>query len=152
MISGLHLSQTVGWDANAGMNIRGRGGLGSGAPLVLVDGFERGLTNMTIEEIESVQVLKDGAATALMGARGANGVILVNTKRGIYNSFDVDVNYRHGFDFPVNRPEMADAYTYAMAQNEALYYDGLPLQYTKRDLERFKDGTNSELLSERQLV
>lgn len=82
--------------------------------------------------------MKDGAATALMGARGANGVILVNTKRGIYNSFDVDVNYRHGFDFPVNRPEMADAYTYAMAQNEALYYDGLPLQYTKRDLERFK--------------
>ena len=142
LISGLHLNQTVGWDANAGMNIRGRGGLGSGAPLVLVDGFERGLTNMTIEEIESVQVLKDGAATALMGARGANGVILVNTKRGIYNSFDVDVNYRHGFDFPVNRPEMADAYTYAMAQNEALYYDGLPLQYTKRDLERFKDGTN----------
>lgn len=85
LISGLHLTQTVGWDANAGMNIRGRGGLGSGAPLVLVDGFERGLTNMTIEEIESVQVLKDGAATALMGARGANGVILVNTKRGIYN-------------------------------------------------------------------
>ena len=37
---------------------------------------------------------------------------------------------------------MADAYTYAMAQNEALYYDGLPLQYTKRDLERFKDGTS----------
>ena len=69
------------------MNIRGRGGLGSGAPLVLVDGFERGLTNMTIEEIESVQVLKDGAATALMGARGANGVILVNTKRGIYSIF-----------------------------------------------------------------
>ncbi len=79
LISGLHLTQKVGWDANAGMNIRGRGGLAGGEPLVLVDGFERGLTNMTIEEIESVQVLKDGAATALMGARGANGVILVIT-------------------------------------------------------------------------
>lgn len=59
-----------------------------------------GLTNMTMEEIESVQVLKDGAATALYGARAANGVILINTKRGIYNSFDIDVNYRHGFNFP----------------------------------------------------
>ena len=49
------------------MNIRGRGGLSTGAPLVLVDGFARGLTNMTLEEIESVQVLKDGALYCLMG-------------------------------------------------------------------------------------
>ncbi|WP_026314740.1 SusC/RagA family TonB-linked outer membrane protein [Bacteroides gallinarum] len=142
LLSGLYLTQNVGWNANAGMNIRGRGGLDSGSPLVLVDGFQRGLTNMTIEEIESVQVLKDGAATALWGARGANGVILINTKRGIYNSFDIDVNYRHGFELPINEPEMADAYTYAMAQNEALYYDGLPLQYTRKQLERYKNGTD----------
>ena len=109
LIPGLHLSQKTGWRANAGMNIRGRGGLDGGAPLVVVDGFPRGITNMTLEEIESVQVLKDGAATALWGARGANGVLLINTKRGIYNSFDIDVNYRHGFNFPINQPEMADA-------------------------------------------
>lgn len=138
LIPGLHLSQNVGWRTNAGMKIRGV----SGSPLVLVDGFQRGLTNMTLEEIESVQVLKDGAATALYGARAANGVILINTKRGIYNSFDIDVNYRHGFNFPINQPEMADAYTYAMAQNEALHYDGLPLQYTSKQLENFKSGAN----------
>ena len=142
LIPGLHLSQKTGWRANAGMNIRGRGGLDGGAPLVVVDGFPRGITNMTLEEIESVQVLKDGAATALWGARGANGVLLINTKRGIYNSFDIDVNYRHGFNFPINQPEMADAYTYAMAQNEALHYDGLPMQYTPRQLELFKSGMN----------
>ena len=141
LLSGLHLTQNTGWNANAGMNIRGRGGLSGGSPLVLVDGFQRGLTNMTLEEIESVQVLKDGAATALWGARGANGVILINTKRGVYNSFDIDVNYRHGFELPINTPEMSDAYTYAMAQNEALYYDGLPLQYTKSQLEQYKHGT-----------
>ena len=89
-----------------------------------------------------MQVLKDGAATALYGARAANGVLLINTKRGVYNSFDIDVNYRHGFNFPINQPEMADAYTYAMAQNEALHYDGLPLQYTAKQLENFKQGTN----------
>ena len=59
-----------------------------------------------------------------------------------FNSFDIDVNYRHGFNFPINQPEMADAYTYAMAQNEALHYDGLPLQYTAKQLENFKQGTN----------
>ena len=138
LIPGLQLSQNAGWRTNAGMKIRGV----SGSPLVLVDGFQRGLTNMTLEEIESVQVLKGGAATALYGARAANGVLLINTKRGVYNSFDIDVNYRHGFNFPINQPEMADAYTYAMAQNEALHYDGLPLQYTAKQLENFKQGTN----------
>lgn len=142
LIPGLHLSQNTGWRNNASLNIRGRGGLNTGAPLVLVDGFPRGITNMTLEEIESVQVLKDGASTALWGARAADGVILINTKRGIYNSFDIDVNYRHGFNFPINKPEMADAYTYAMAQNEALHYDGLPLQYTAKQLDQFKTGMN----------
>lgn len=142
LLSGLHLSQNVGWHANAGMRVRGQGGLSGAAPLVLVDGFRRALDHSILEEIESVQVLKDGAATALYGARAANGVILVNTKRGVYNSFDIDVNYRHGFNLPINQPEMADAYTYAMAQNEALYYDGLPLQYTSSQLEMFKNGSN----------
>ena len=137
LIPGLQLNQNVGWNTNASMNVRG-----AGAPLVLVDGFPRGITNMTIEEIESIQLLKDGAATALYGASGANGVLLINTKRGVYNSFDIDVNYRHGFDFPVNQPEIADAYTYARAQNEALYYDGLPLQYTEKQLEQFRTGVS----------
>lgn len=137
LLPGLHTSQNVGWGAGASRQMRGGGG-----PLVLIDGFERGMSNIAIEEIESVQLLKDGAATALYGMRAANGVLLINTKRGIYNSFDIDVNYRHGFDFPINQPEMADAYTYAMAQNEALYYDGLPLQYNKKQLENYKNGTN----------
>lgn len=137
LLPGLQMTQNVGWNSNASMSVRG-----GGSPLVLVDGFPRGITNMTIEEIESVQLLKDGAATAMYGARGANGVLLINTKRGIYNSFDIDVNYRHGFDFPINQPQMADAYTYAMAQNEALYYDGLPLQYTQSQLEQFRNGIN----------
>lgn len=145
LIPGLHLTQQTGWDANATMNIRGRGGLDNTSPLVLVDGFERGITHLTIEEIESIQVLKDGAATALMGAQGANGVIIVNTKRGLYNEFDIDINYRHGFEFPINKIEMADAYTYAKALNEALNYDGLPLRYKDTELEQLKNGSNPNL-------
>ena len=142
LLAGLNLSQSVGWDANAGWRVRGQGGLQGNGPLIVVDGFRRALDNVTLEEIESIQVLKDGAATALWGTRGANGVVLINTKRGKYNSFDIDINYRHGFELPINEIEMADAYTYAMAQNEALYNDGLPLQYTRHQLEQFRDGTN----------
>ena len=142
LLSGLNLMQNVGWDANADWRVRGQGGLEGAAPLIVVDGFRRALDNISLEEIESIQVLKDGAATALWGTRGANGVVLINTKRGKYNSFDIDINYRHGFELPINKIEMADAYTYAMAQNEALYYDGLPLQYTRHQLEQYKNGTN----------
>lgn len=142
LLSGLHATQNNGWNSGSTLRVRGQGGLSGAAPIILVDGFRRALDHSILEEIESVQVLKDGAATALYGARGANGVILVNTKRGVYNSFDIDVNYRHGFSKPINQPEMADAYTYAKAQNEALYYDGLPLQYTAEQLEQIKNGTN----------
>ena len=145
LLSGLHATQNNGWDSGATLRIRGQGGLEGAAPIILVDGFRRALDHTILEEIESIQVLKDGAATALYGARGANGVILINTKRGVYNSFDIDVNYRHGFNKPVNMPVMVDAYTYAKAQNEALYYDGLPLQYTSKQLDYLKNGTEPML-------
>lgn len=143
LLPGLYAKQNVGWHSIATLNVRGKGNLGSAAPLVIVDGFPRSMTTLALEEIESVSVLKDGAATALWGARGANGVILVNTKRGAYNSFDVDVNYKHGFTLPVNRPEMADAYTYARAMNEALVYDGLAPKYSASDLETFRSNTGN---------
>lgn len=145
LLSGLHATQNNGWNGASALRVRGQGGLSGAAPVILIDGFRRALDHSILEEIESVQVLKDGAATALYGARGANGVILINTKRGEYNSFDIDVNYRHGFSKPINQPEMADAYTYAKAQNEALYYDGLPLQYTQEQLEYIKNNTNPML-------
>ncbi len=145
LFSGLYAKQNVGWHAEATLNVRGQGGLGGGTPLILVDGFTRSLNSLTLEEVESISVLKDGAATALYGTRGANGVILVNTKRGKYNSFDLDINYKHGFTMPVHQPQMADAYTYARAVNEALYYDGLPLRYSDSDLVAFQSGQNPEL-------
>lgn len=145
LLPGLYARQNVGWHTEATLNVRGRGGLDSSSPLIIVDGFPRSLNTLTLEEVESVSVLKDGAATALYGTRGANGVVLINTKRGSYNSFDVDINYRHGFTLPVNKPEMADAYTYARAMNEALHYDGLPLQYSDDDLKAFRNQTSSDL-------
>ena len=71
--------------------------------MIVVDGFPRPIECLNTVEIESVTVLKDGPATALWGARGANGVILVTTKRGQYNTkMQVNVNYKYGMDFPIN--------------------------------------------------
>jgi len=117
-----------------------RGGI-SGSPLIVVDGFPRTWESLATEEIESINILKDAAATALWGVRGANGVIVVTTKRGIYNSKMIAVDYKYGMGFPTQLPEMADATTYAKAINEALYYDGLPARYSAADINAFSSGT-----------
>lgn len=108
-----------------------------GGTLIVVDGFPRPWEALEKEEIESIAVLKDAAATALWGARGANGVIVVTTKRGRSRERRIDVEYNHGFSMPVELPQMADAFEYASALNEALANDGLPLRYTDAELELF---------------
>lgn len=141
LLPGIHATQNTGWDPYASFCVRG-----TGAPLLIVDGFARSISDIPLEGIESVQVLKDGAATALWGDMGASGVLLINTKRGKYNSFDIDINYRHGFDFPINQPKMADAYTYALAQNEALINDGLQEKcYSEAVLGDLKNGKYNDL-------
>ena len=117
-------------------SIRGRG-----SALIIVDGYPREWGYLAKEEIESITVLKDAAATALWGAQGANGVIAITTKRGNYNSKKFDVRYTYGMGIPINLPKMADAASYAQAVNEALYYDGLPARYSQADIEAFTSGT-----------
>ena len=118
-------------------------------PLIVVDGFARPLSYLNTEEIESVTVLKDGAATAVWGTRGANGVILITTKRGQYNTkMQIGASYKFGMDFPINQPKFANGYEYASALNEALYYDGLEPQYTREELDAFRNGSNRDLYAD----
>ena len=147
LLAGLQVRQNTGWTDNATLTVRGGGSLNGADPLIVVDGVPRNIQYLTLEEIESVSVLKDGAATALWGVRGANGVVMVTTKRGQYQSRDIDVNYTYGLGCPINQPEFVDGYTYAMMKNEALYYDGLPLQYDKSMLDAYRYGTNRELFA-----
>jgi TonB-linked SusC/RagA family outer membrane protein len=114
---------------------------GHSSPLIIVDGFPRPWDYLAKEEIENITVLKDAAATALWGAQGANGVIVVTTKRGSYNANKITVDYKQGIGLPINLPKMANASEYAKAVNEALYYDGLPARYTAADLDAFASGT-----------
>lgn len=121
--------------------IRGLQTLSSNTPLMLIDGIERDISLVAPEEVESVQVLKDAAAVALYGYKGANGVINVITKRGKYNSREIKFSYDHMINWEARRPEFADAYTYAKAVNEGLANDGVRKpRYHELELEAFRTG------------
>lgn len=147
MLPGLSVMQgnSVAWNNDPSLNVRGIGTLNTSTPLILVDGFERPLSTLNQEEIESVSVLKDAAALAIYGIRGANGVILVKTKRGTYEGMNVSASYQFGMNTPYRLPKMANAYDYANALNEGMQLDGLVPRYGSQDLEAFRTGSNSEL-------
>ncbi len=108
--------------------------------LILVDGIERPIDRLDINEVESVTVLKDAAAVALYGYRGVNGVLSVKTKRG-REGFSIDVGYDHKFEFKPDLPAMVDAYTYANALNQARANDNLSPAYNAYELDAFKNQT-----------
>ncbi len=100
--------------------IRGVSTFGAGAnPLVLVDGVERSLSNIEPEEIESFSVLKDAAATAVYGIRGANGVVLVNTRKGQTGKPTISVKSEYGMVGATRLPRLTDAATSYRLYNEA---------------------------------
>lgn len=136
----------VPWEQTVSLSVRGRKTLNSNNDiLVVVDGMERDnsfevLSFLAPEEIESVTVLRDAAAIALYGYRGVNGVLNIVTKRGKYKTREIGFSYDHGFTFQNRLPEMTDAYTYALAMNEALRYDGKSPRYTQNELDAFKSN------------
>ena len=126
--------------------IRGMSTFGakSGA-LILVDGVERSFNEIPVEDIETFSVLKDASATAIYGQRGANGVVLITTKRG--EKGKVKINVKAGFDWntPVKVPEYASGYDWARLANEALVgrYEN-PL-YTNEELDIIQHGLDPDL-------
>ena len=104
------------------------------SPLILVDGFPREMDDLTGLEIESVSVLKDAAAAALYGVKGANGVISITTKRGKDSKLHVTAQYTYGAATMFRAPEFADAYTYGYMMNEARSLDGLAPKYSDAEL------------------
>jgi TonB-linked SusC/RagA family outer membrane protein len=100
--------------------IRGISTFGAGRePLVLVDGVERSLSNVEPEDIENFSVLKDASATAIYGIKGANGVILLTTRRGKTGEPSINFKYEMGMQQPIAKPQFVDAPTYLELINEA---------------------------------
>ncbi len=141
---GLGLTSLQGGQApvleNASFSIRGLQSLNSNGVLILVDGVERNINFVSPDEVESISILKDGAALAAHGYKAQNGIISIRTKRGAYNSRSIKVSYEHAFKQPVRLPQLANAHTYALARNEGLRNDGKPELYSADALTHFKDG------------
>ena len=110
------------------------------APLVLVDGFPRDIKDLTALEIESITVMKDAVASAIYGVRGANGVVMVTTRRGTEGKLRVTADYHYGLGMQFRSPEFADSYLYASSLNTALTLDGLTPRYNSLELDAFRTG------------
>ena len=109
------------------IRIRGVGSLNSAEPLVLVDGVERPFSQLDANEIESISVLKDASATAVFGVRGANGVILVTTKRGTTGKASVTASINSAVQTISKFVDFADSYTYGKMWNYTQITDVLPM-------------------------
>ncbi len=105
--------------------IRGVSTLNNSSPFVLVDGVERNLNQLDPNEIETISVLKDASATAVYGTRGANGVILITTKRGVSGKPEFSFTSNFGFKTPTVNQEYADYVTSLELYNEAAINDKL---------------------------
>ena len=117
---------------------------GGTSPLVLIDGIERTLDDINPAEIESFSVLKDASASAVYGVRGANGVILVNTKRGEMGKPKISVHYEQGFTSPVKLPEYISSANYLSLLDELNVDAGLRPLY--RDvIEKYRTGVDPDL-------
>ena len=144
---GLTAIQNTGFKGEEGrgasFNIRGIQTTGETDILILVDGVERPIDRLTVEEVESVTVLKDAAAVALYGHEAINGVLLVKTKRGNKDGkFNFKAGVSHKFQFDPKTADMVSAYDYANALNTARLNDGLAKAYSDVELQKFLDNSD----------
>ncbi|PGH39543.1 MAG: SusC/RagA family TonB-linked outer membrane protein [Candidatus Nephrothrix sp. EaCA] len=146
-ISGVIGVQRSGEPGRSGADIWIRGLVfgGSSSPLVLVDGVERDLASLDPQDIASFSILKDAAGTAVYGVRGANGVVLVTTKKGRVGKPQIALDYSEGITGFVQVPRMADAQIYMEARNEALTTRGQKREYSDEYMQKTLSGEDPEL-------
>lgn len=157
-LAGLNVNQFAGGEPGVDISdiyIRGIGTYGNSKPIVIVDGVERSLNYLSADEIESFTILKDASASAVYGVRGANGVIVITTKRG-KASEKAAVNFKlsTGINRPVHFPKYLGSADYAMLYNEAKFNDnpgvspGTLSLFSDKQIENFRraKGDNSDSL------
>lgn len=105
--------------------IRGQNTWNGGQPLILVDGVERNMNNIDVNEVASISVLKDASATAVFGVKGANGVILITTKRGTDGKTKLNFNYTATGTMLSKLPQILDSYAALRAKDEIIEREGV---------------------------
>lgn len=146
-VSGVLAFQSTGEpgvDASV-LRVRGVGTTGSrNGPLTIVDGVPRSFTQINPNEIESITVLKDAAAIAPYGLAGANGVILVTTKRGKQGKVEMNFDTWYGIQRPTQYPHYLNSFEFATALNAANKNAGLAPAYTAEQLQKYKDHSDPD--------
>lgn len=124
--------------------IRGVGTLQGAEPLVIVDGMQQSLTDLDPNQIKSIQVLKDAASASLYGSRGANGVIIIETKRGSTGQFKVDLHTWSAFNEPIKLPNWVSSADYMRLNNEAHRMQGQSESFTDEDIALADQGNYTQ--------
>ncbi len=134
-----------GWDKSE-FWIRGISSFqGSTKPLVLIDGVERDLNDIDPAEVESFSILKDASASAVYGVRGANGVIIVNTKRGKIGAPQVSFRFEQAFRQPTNLPEFIGAADYMQLFNDLSIESTGNALFKQEQIDRTRSGYDPDL-------
>jgi TonB-linked SusC/RagA family outer membrane protein len=147
LATGVVVSQGLGQPGNdgAGITIRGIGSYGAGGgPLILVDGLATSINDVDPNNIKSVSVLKDAASASIYGSRAANGVILIETKRGQSGKLQVTYNNYVGWQRPTALPDFVESWEYAQLRNEANANVGLAPSYTDAEIEKFQNQSDPD--------
>ncbi|WP_229253775.1 TonB-dependent receptor [Dyadobacter sp. NIV53] len=145
-ISGVIAKQASGEPGRDGSSIyiRGVSSTGNNQPLLVVDGIPRNFQQLDPNTIETFTVLKDAAAVAPYGVAGANGVVLVTTKRGKTGTPSLTYNAYVGFQNPTVMPDYLHGHEFATLKNAAAANAGLPVPYSDEALQKFKDGSDND--------
>lgn len=153
-LPGLTVLQRSGVPGGEAMDfyIRGRSTVNGQEPLTLVDGVERDFQALDPREVETITVLKDASATAVYGVRGANGVIIVTTRRGKSGKPVIDVTAEQSWQTPTRLPKMVSSYDYALLRNQVEVQNNRPPIYNNYSLERYRLGDNPALYPVRDFV
>lgn len=144
-LPGLTTIQSSGMPGEEDFNmyLRGISTTNDQNPLILIDGVPRdNISMLDPNEIESVSVLKDASSTAVFGVRGANGVILITTKKGSSEKPSLSITAEFGRQTPTTEIHQVDSWDFAILRNQALKNDGLPAKYSERQIQLYRDGTS----------
>lgn len=155
VVPNLNISTTSGApDATSSLNIRGFTGIGSkGSPLVLVDGVEQSLDMVNPNDIESISVLKDAAASAIYGSRAPYGVVLITTKSG-KKGMKTSINYSGTFQInqPTMIPNSASSVDFAKTLNGALKNSLQEGVYSQEAIQRMQDYIDGKITDNNQIM
>lgn len=143
-VAGVQIIDSGSPGSNVNIKVRGLGSINNCDPLVVIDGVptDLGLNAINTEDIERIDVLKDASATAIYGSRGANGVVMVTTKRGKSGDGKISVNANFSLQTPTNVPQMLNAAQYAQLSNEMMANSGRNTNPDWADPASLGAGTN----------